>query len=59
MTVSILATVVRAMWFNVETAHASHRKVTPAKDWDRSSLKILKLATLDVPVGARILSRAF
>jgi protein-S-isoprenylcysteine O-methyltransferase Ste14 len=51
MTISILATVLRAMWFIGETAHASHRKVTPAKDWDRSSLKILKLATLAVPVG--------
>ena len=51
MTISILATVLRAMWFIGEIAHASHRKVTPAKDWDRSSLKILKLATLAVPVG--------
>ena len=39
------------MWFIGEIAHAYHRKVTPAKDWDRSSLKILKLATLAVPVG--------
>jgi len=51
MTISILATVLRAMWFIGEIAHASHCKVTPAKDWDRSSLKILKLATLAVPVG--------
>lgn len=51
MTISILATVLRAMWFIAEIAHASHRKVTPAKDWDRSSLKILKAATLAVPVG--------
>src|SRR2546428_10605925 len=51
MTISILATVLRAMWFIGEIAHASHCKVTPAKDWDRSSLKILRLATLAVPVG--------
>lgn len=51
MNISILATVLRAMWFIAEVAHASHRKITPAKDWDRSSLKILKLATLSVPVG--------
>jgi hypothetical protein len=54
MTISILATVLRAMWFIAEIAekaHSSHRKVTPAKDWDRSSLKILMLATLAVPVG--------
>src|SRR2546428_8432573 len=51
MTISILATVLRAMWFIGEIAHAYHRKVTPAKDWDRSSLKIFKLATLAVPVG--------
>ena len=51
MTISILATVLRAMWLIAELAHASHRKITPAKDWDRSSLKILMLATLAVPVG--------
>lgn len=51
MTIAILATVIRAMWFIGEIAHAYHRKVTPAKDLDRSSLKILKLATLAVPVG--------
>ena len=51
MTISILATVLRAMWFIGEIAHAYDRKVTPAKDWDRSSLKIFKLATLAVPVG--------
>ena len=59
MTITILATVLRAMWFIGEIAHASHYKVTPgkvtpAKDWDRSSLKILKLATLAVPVGVII-----
>jgi len=51
MTISILATMLRAMWFVVEIAHAYRRKVTPAKDWDRSSLTILKLATLAVPAG--------
>jgi len=51
VTITILATVLRAMWFIGEIAHASHCKVTPAKDWDRSSLKILRLATLAVPVG--------
>jgi protein-S-isoprenylcysteine O-methyltransferase Ste14 len=51
MTISILATALRAIWFIGEIAHASHRQVTPAKDWDRSSLKVLKLATLAVPVG--------
>src|SRR2546422_6118347 len=54
MTISILATVLRAMWFIGEITHAYHRKVTPAKDWDRSSLKILMLATLAVPVGVII-----
>jgi protein-S-isoprenylcysteine O-methyltransferase Ste14 len=51
MTISILATILRAMWFVVEIAHAYRRHVTPAKDCDRSSLTILKLATLAVPVG--------
>ncbi len=51
MTISILATVLRALWFIAENAHASRHKVTPAKDWDRSSLKILMLAALAVPVG--------
>src|SRR5438270_13873851 len=49
--IHILSTVLCAMWFIGEIAHAAHSKVTPAKDWDRSSLKILKLATLAVPVG--------
>jgi protein-S-isoprenylcysteine O-methyltransferase Ste14 len=52
MTISILATVIRAIWFFAEMLHAARHKVTPNKDWDRSSLKILKAAILAVPVGA-------
>ena len=51
MTIPILATVIRAMWFIAEMVHASRCKVKPAKDLDRSSLKILMLATLTGPVG--------
>jgi protein-S-isoprenylcysteine O-methyltransferase Ste14 len=54
MTIAILATVLRAIWLIGELTHASYHKVAPAKDWDRSSLKILKLATLTVPVGVII-----
>jgi protein-S-isoprenylcysteine O-methyltransferase Ste14 len=54
MTISILATVVRALWLLAEMLHAARHKVIPDKDWDRSSLKILKAATLALPVGAVI-----
>ena len=51
MTVAILATITRAMWFIAEIVHASRSKFKPARDWDRSSLKILMLASLTGPVG--------
>lgn len=51
MTIPILATLLRALWFIAEKVHDSHHRVVSAKDWDGSSLKILMAATLVVPVG--------
>jgi isoprenylcysteine carboxyl methyltransferase (ICMT) family protein YpbQ len=51
MTIPIAATIIRALWFIAEKVHAARHKVTPAKNRDRASLKILMAATLAVPVG--------
>ena len=54
LTAPILATALRAAWFVAEKVHDSRLRVAPAGDWDRSSLKLLKAATLAVPVGVAV-----
>jgi len=51
MTIPIIATILRALWFIAEKIHAARRANTPLKDRDRASLKILMAATLAVPAG--------
>lgn len=50
MTIAILATVIRALWFVAEITHARRHKVTPAGDWDKS-LTIWMAADLTIPLG--------
>ena len=54
MTIAILATVIRALWFVAEKTHALRHKVTPAGDWDKSSLTIWMAADLTIPLGVII-----
>ena len=54
MTLPILATVIRALWFVAEKIHALRHKVTSAGDWDRSSLTIWMAADLTIPLGVVI-----
>ena len=51
MTIPIIATTLRALWFIAEKVHAARHQVTPAKNRDRASLKISMAATLAVPAG--------
>ena len=51
MTITIIATILRALWFMAEKTHAAHHKVTPLKNRDKASLKVLMAATLAVPAG--------
>lgn len=51
MTIPIIATALRALWFIAEKVHAARHKVTPVKNRDRASLKFLMAATLAVPAG--------
>lgn len=51
MTIPIIATTLRALWFIAERVHAARHKATPAQTRDRASLKILMAATLAVPAG--------
>jgi protein-S-isoprenylcysteine O-methyltransferase Ste14 len=54
MLISIIAIILRAVWFMAEMAekiHAARHKLTPLKNRDRASLKILMAATLAVPAG--------
>ncbi|MDX6559628.1 MAG: hypothetical protein QOF72_2677 [Blastocatellia bacterium] len=54
MTIPIIATTLRALWFMAEMAektHAARHKFTPLKNRDRGSLKIFMAATLAVPAG--------
>ena len=41
MTIPIVATILRALWFMGEMIHAARHKVTPLKNRDSASLKIL------------------
>ena len=54
MTISILATVIRALWFVVEMTHALRHKIKPADNWDKSSLTIWMAADLTIPLGVII-----
>ena len=54
MTIAILATAIRALWFVAEKTHARRHKVTPAGDFDRSSLAIWMAADLTIPLGVII-----
>ena len=54
MTIPIIATVLRALWFVAEKVHAARHKITPLKNRDRASLKVLMAATLAVPVGVAV-----
>jgi len=54
LTVAVIATVLRAAWFVAETLHASRTRVAPVEDRDEASLKLLKAATLAVPVGVAV-----
>jgi len=51
MTISILATVIRALWFVAENTHALRHNAKPAGDWDKSSLTIWMAADLTIPLG--------
>jgi protein-S-isoprenylcysteine O-methyltransferase Ste14 len=51
MTIPIIATTLRALWFIAEKLHAARHQVMPARNRDRASLKILMAATLAVPAG--------
>ena len=51
MTISILAIVIRALWFVAEKTHAVRSKVQPTGDWDKSSLAIWMAADLTIPLG--------
>ena len=54
MTIPILATVIRALWFVAERKHAVRHKIKPAGDWDKSSLPIWMAADLTIPLGVII-----
>ena len=54
MTISILATAIRALWFVAEKAHALRHPVKPADDLDRFSLSIWMAADLTIPMGVVI-----
>lgn len=54
MTLPVVATVLRALWFVAEKVHAARHKVVPVKERDRASLKILMAATLAVPAGVAV-----
>jgi protein-S-isoprenylcysteine O-methyltransferase Ste14 len=54
MTIRIVAIVIRALWFVAEKTHALRHKVTPAGDWDKSSLTIWMAADLTIPLGVII-----
>ena len=54
MTIRLIAVALRAAWFVAEKAHDRRLRVAPAADRDRSSLKILKAATLAVPAGVAV-----
>ncbi len=51
MTIPILATVLRALWFVAEKTHALRHKVKPAGDWDKLSLTSWMAADLTIPLG--------
>lgn len=51
MTIPIIATVLRALWFMAEKIHAARQKFTPGKNRDRGSLKISMAAALAVLPG--------
>ncbi|HEX8719150.1 MAG TPA: isoprenylcysteine carboxylmethyltransferase family protein [Pyrinomonadaceae bacterium] len=53
-TVGTIAVALRAAWFVAEKAHDRRRRVAPAADRDRSSLNLLKAATLALPVGVAV-----
>jgi protein-S-isoprenylcysteine O-methyltransferase Ste14 len=54
MTIRILATVIRALWFVAEKTHAARHKDKPGRDGDKSSLTIWMAADLTVPLGVVI-----
>ena len=54
MTIPILATVIRALWFVAERTHAVRNKIKPAGDWDKLSLPIWMAADLTIPLGVII-----
>ncbi len=55
MTIPIIATILRALWFIAEKIHAArHKFLTPIKNRDRASLTILMAATLAVPAGVAV-----
>src|SRR6185436_16677648 len=54
MTIPILATVIRALWFAAERTHALRHKIKIAGDWDKSSLTIFMAADLTIPIGVII-----
>jgi protein-S-isoprenylcysteine O-methyltransferase Ste14 len=54
MTILVLATVIRALWFVAEKTHALRHRVTPVGDWDKSSLTIWMAADLTIPLGVMI-----
>jgi isoprenylcysteine carboxyl methyltransferase (ICMT) family protein YpbQ len=54
MTIPILATVIRALWFVAEKTHALRHRDKPDGDWDKSSLTIWMAADLTIPLGVII-----
>jgi protein-S-isoprenylcysteine O-methyltransferase Ste14 len=54
MTILVLASLIRALWFVAEITHALRHRVTPAGDWDKSSLTIWMAADLTIPLGVMI-----
>lgn len=51
MTISILASAIRALWFVAEKAHALRHPLNPPDDLDRRSLHVFMAADLTIPVG--------
>jgi protein-S-isoprenylcysteine O-methyltransferase Ste14 len=54
MTIRILATIIRALWFVAEKTHALRHKEKSVGDWDKSSLTIWMAADLTIPLGVII-----
>ena len=54
MLISIIATLLRALWFIGEKIHAARHRITPIKNRDKASLKILMAVTLAIPAGVII-----